>query len=101
MSPKPRIETNDKGQFVLDLPFDDGGWMKIVLGTELPNFPEWLTDGNERKATTARFYISALEGCPPSRNELNAYRAKHRERAMEEARAFADDEREKSLKKGR
>jgi hypothetical protein len=55
MSPKPRIETNEKGQFVLEQPFDDGSWIRLVLGTEIPDFTVWLTDGNERQAMAARF----------------------------------------------
>jgi hypothetical protein len=36
---KPWFEPGKAGNIVLNLPFDDGSWMKIVLGPWIPDFP--------------------------------------------------------------
>jgi hypothetical protein len=87
-TPKPKIENNAKGQYVLNLPFDNGSWVRVILGAELPNFTEWLADANPQKAMTARYYISALEGCLPSRKAHDALREEWDKVIMQEGEAF-------------
>ena len=76
----PRLETDTKGLIRLHLPFDDGRWMVLVLGKQIPNFIEWLSCDDWLKAYTARCYISDIEGCPASGFERDAVRAEERKR---------------------
>ncbi len=84
-TPKPWYETKGSGKIVLNLPFDNGTWIKLVLAQEgIPNFIDWLGSDDEGKVWCARCYIAAIEGCPISRSEFDAMQARRREKRWQE-----------------
>ena len=87
-TPKPWFETDAQKRVVLNLPFDDGHWMKLVLGNETPDWQVWLKCDDQRKALCARWYIAALEGCPASSAERDAIRRERHAAAMAEVEAW-------------
>jgi hypothetical protein len=57
-------------KFVLDLPFSDGKRVKIVLGSTMPDFDEWLNGDDSKKALCARMYFAAAAYTPISSDEF-------------------------------